>query len=193
MTLNFPGPYQVDLHYTIDSIDHTAKLNCRLLEIPDPGITFDEVHVVTKVSGNTLLDSAVDDLIDLLKLHFAADCEFVNAELYACNPWNFDRIWLGSYAIGVVGTHAGVYSPASEKVHTYRTQEGGILKITLEETTIDFFAKTSLGAASSYEASLRDFIVSDANWILARDTSYPIAALNLLYGQNEVIFRRRYR
>jgi len=193
MTLNFPGPYQVDLHYAVDSLEHVMKLNCILLETPDPGITFDEVHVVTKVSGNTLLDEAVDDFVTLLQPHFCADTEVVNAELFSCNPANFDRIWLGSYAIGLDGTHTGVYSPAGEKVHTYRTQEGGIMKLTMEETSIDFFAKASLGGASSYEAATRDFIISDANWIIARDTSFPIAPLNLLYGQNEAIFRRRYR
>jgi len=193
MTLNFPGPYQVDLHYAVDTLEHIMKLNCILLETPDPGVTFDEVHAVTKVSGNTQLDTAVDAFVALLLPHFCADTEIVNAELFACNPANFDRSWLSSYAIGEIGTHTGVYSPANEKVHTYRTQEGGIMKLTMEETFIDFFDKRSLGAAGGYEAAVRDFIIGDTNWIIARDTSFPIAPLNLLYGQNEVIFRRRYR
>jgi hypothetical protein len=193
MTLNFPGPHQVDIHYAVDGLDHVQKLNCELLEFPDPGITFSDVHVIVRAGTNPTLAAAVDAWVTLIKARFAADCEITHAEAFVCGVGNFDRTWLGTYAIGVDGTHAGVYAPASEVTHTYRTAEGGILKLTWEESTIDFFAKTSLGAATSYEAAIRDFVVSDANWILGRDTSYPIAGYNLLYGQNEAIFKRRYR
>lgn len=193
MTLNFPGPYQVDIHYTVDDLEHVQKLSLDLAADPTPGDTFDTIQAVTRAGGNVDLDDAIDAWETILLPRFSSDCQFTSCELFKCNNDNFNRIWLSSYSMSGVGTHVSAYAPANEVVHTYRTQEGGIMKVTWEECPLSFFAKAPLGSASSYEATIRDFILSTSNWILARDTSYPIAALNLLYGQNEVIFRKRYR
>jgi hypothetical protein len=42
-------------------------------------------------------------------------------------------------------------------------------------------------------ATLLALVEGTDNWMLARDTSYPIAGMNYLHGQNERIFRKRYR
>lgn len=193
MVQNFPGPWQVEVDYTVDTLDHVMRLNCDVTSDPAVGDDFSTIQVDRRLSGAEYLDTLVDAFVALLQPAWTADCTFNNAHLFKYTPLSFERTWYSSYGIGVDGTHAGVYSKANETITTYRTQEGGIFRLTMEELFIDFFGKSSLAAAGAYQGDLRDFILGGDNWILARDTSYPVWPLYLLHGQNEAIFKRRYR
>jgi len=193
MAVNFPGPWQVDIHYVVDGYEHTQKLNLDVETVVTVGMPFDEIEINTRAAGTVFLDAAIDAWETLQLPRFSDTAAFTGADLYFCQENSFNRFWYSSYGMSGVGTHAQPYSKANETIHTYRTQEGGIMKLVWEECPIAFFAKVSLAAGTLYEGTTRDFVLSDDNWILARDTSWPIAPLHLLYGQNEAIFKKRYR
>jgi hypothetical protein len=193
MSLNFPGPWQLDILYQYSGVDHHMKLNIDVSDGGDVGADFSTIVVKTKGGGTNYLDLATDDFIALIAPYFEDAVQFVTADLYFCVPDSFERIWHSAYGIGVAGDSASPTSPASEAILTFRSEEGGILKITMEEVWVTVFGKTNLSAGTGITAALRDYILGDDSIVLARDTSYAVAPLHLLYGQNERIFRLRYR
>jgi hypothetical protein len=78
-------------------------------------------------------------------------------------------------------------------IFTFRTLEGGLMKINIEEGNRASGISIAAGALTGTEADFVAYVVSDDGWFLGRDTSYPIAALYLHPGQNEAIFKARYR
>ena len=194
MALNFPGPYGIEFSYTVDSLTHRQNVNCSLTTTPDPGISFSDVDVVLKGGGSQQLDEAVDDYIDLVAAIYTTTAEWVNAQLWEYSPLSFERRWIASYTIGVNGDVGSAYTPASEYIITYRTAEGGTMQLRYEEVSISSFAKVAVPTGSGAVAALANYVIGDSTgWLLARDTSYPVAGLWILPGQNEAIFKKRYR
>lgn len=193
MTLNFPGPYQVDINYIVDTLDHKITLNCSTVEPQSPGADFADIEVNTRAIGPRNLQFAIDALVEILQPFYNADCSFTTAALYKVADMSFVRTWISEYTIGEDGTDVGDYVKASEQIMTFRSGEGGIMKFTLEETIYGQYGRVSGGAVTGDAADLRDYINADSTWVLARDTSYPIATLNWNLGQNETVFRKRYR
>lgn len=195
MAANFPGPWQVIYHYTYDNLDHILSVNCDLDVVGDVGDPFTEFDVKLRSGGTQALETAVDDFIDLLRPWWYTDVTISHCELWKYTALSFDKTWYSALTLGLAGTATDPTNPASEIIWTMRTQEGGILKITQEETKSTSYSKVawgSLGAGTPGDL-LGDYLEAPTNWILARDTSYPIARLSLLPGQNERIFKQRYR
>jgi hypothetical protein len=193
MTLNFPGPYAVEIAYTVDGLTHTQTVNCDVTNSPAPGSLFSDCTVQKKGGGTDDLDALVDEWIDLLAAVCPDDITFTTGTLWEYTPESFDRRWIADYSIGVAGDGGDPYTPASEYIWTFRTQEGGNMQIRLEEVTISAFGKTAAGAIGGAPGAVVDYLVGDGGWILARDTSYPVVGLYVLRGQNEAIFKKRYR
>jgi len=195
MTFNFPGPQQLEIQYTTDTITHRMNLNLSTRLTYPPGTDFSDVDVTCRDSSFQVLDTLVDEYVALLKPLFTGDTTIDRATLYNVEPESFVRTWVGEYAVGEVGTHAGVYTPASEFIITFRTVEGGVLRFQMEEIIVTFYGRYSAASMTPGEAdaNMRDYYLAADSWILARDTSYPISAIYALYGQNERIFRIRYR
>ena len=195
MALNFPGPYGIQIKYLTDGIEHVQNINCDVTNSPEPGETFDNITVRTKDGGSKDLDTAVDEWVALLAPFISDDSEFTVADLFEYTPDSFERRWIASYSLGVDGTNVSPHTPAGEYVFTFRTYEGGVMQIRLEEGPIGTAGRFAMGAYGSGTplGDLRLYLIGDGGWIIARDTSYPVQGLYMLLGQNEAIFKVRYR
>jgi len=195
VALNFPGPYGVQIKYLTDGIEHVQNINCDVTNAPEPGETFDNITVRTKDGGSKDLDVAVDEWVALLAPFISDDTEFTVADLFEYTEESFERRWIASYELGVDGTSASAHTPAGEYVFTFRTYEGGVMQIRLEEGPIGTAGRFSMGAygVGTPLGDLKLYLVGDNGWIIARDTSYPVQGLYMLLGQNEAIFKVRYR
>jgi hypothetical protein len=187
----------VDIHYTVDGLEHVQSLNCDCVADVGAGTDFSDWDVYTRVGGTVQLDTAVDAYVVLMKALFTDDCTIDYAELFLYGPNSFVKIWRSVYTIGETGDDTvNTYTKAAEFTFTFRTQEGGNMRLVYEETyTANDFSKSPVGLltpAGAYD-NMVQFVVGADNWILARDTSYPIQALYFLRGQNEHIFRTRWR
>lgn len=199
MALNFPGPFEVRLTQTAlfasDPLAHTQRLSVDLTTDPPPGTGFLSINVKTK--GGILtptLASAIEAWLTLLKVQFADETSFGIVELWKYVPLSFEASFISSYNPTVVlGTSLDTTVKANQEIYTFRTTEGGIMRINLMETVRAVGLTISYPTGDAAEDAIFDFITSDANWILARDTSYPLASLNFLPGQNEKSFRQRFR
>jgi len=196
MATNFPGPYQIDLHYTGDHngvvIEHVAKYNVNCVAPIAPGMDMSDIEVVTK--GGTFVNAVTAILawVDLLTPLFSEDVTFTYAEMWSVAPETFDRTFITTLDVSEAGTLVAPLIRAAQVIYTFRTQEGGIMRINLMETSDVPNPPFSFPTGFPLHDAVANFVISDSNWILARDTSYPIASHRLLIGQNEALFKKRF-
>ena len=141
------------------------------------------------------LDVVCDAFAAVLRpLISGADGVINYAELWAFTDLTFEASYISSYAIAAPGSHAGAGVTASELIFTFRTLEGGYMRVVLMETPFDpgpSLNYTDMGVAA---AALCDYITTPAtNHFLGRDTSSPFIVNKQCPGQNETLFKKRYR
>lgn len=200
MTTNFPGPFQVRMYYTVTpvgevALQHVLQWNCDLTGDPAVGTNFNIIPVIRRVGDDTMLDAVVDSLVAVIRpMYAAATTTLTHAELWKFEPGTFDASFVSTYNINLAATGTGSDIESSEMIFTYRSQEGGVMKVHLME------GETAAGDVQDYgdmNAATQDFadwwIDGATSWSLARDTSYPVAFMRLFPGQSEALFKRRHR
>lgn len=193
MASNFPGPYEVEIHYTSNSNQHVQRVNCDVLSTPAPGAAPSTIDLKVRGGGSVQLDTAVDDWVALLADNFEVPSSFDNFTFWKIDPGTFDKTFITTAALSQVGTGGGATTPEHQVALTFRTIEGGSMRIVmLESQTTTNERKAYIDSSVPIQA-IMDFVVSTSDWILARDTSYPIASLNSVGGQNEALFKKAYR
>lgn len=199
MANNFPGPYEVRLSYQTTSaavaLDHTQRLNCDLTAIPTPGDDFSNINLKTRGGIATPdLAAAMEAWLALIAERFFTSTTFGTIELWSYTPLTYDATFISAYSPTIAaGLSVTVTNPMMQEVMTFRTQEGGIMRVQLMEGVIATNERSPYPTLNADIDAIFDFVKSSVNWILARDTSYPFAALNHLGGQNEKLFRQRFR
>jgi hypothetical protein len=195
MTSNLIGPHIVRIPYQGIYFAHTMQLNLDCVGLVTPGTDFADIDVYTKKSGPIPLDDCLNAFMALVEPGYDADTNFGPAELYYVLPGTEDTMWIGAGVDAWTGTSEADPEPASELILTFRTYEGGIMRLTFLESVNAGNGHVPLGGrgAETFEGALWRYIIGDDGWILGKDTSYPIAPLNLCQGENEVLWRKHYR
>lgn len=195
MALNYPGPYQVRIFYTAQSRVHVHALNFQVDAItPQVGDLFSDIYPMDKGGASaTTLDLIVDDYVALIDNIYNTGASIDFAECWAYEPESFEATFISSYTINAAGTNGAATEAASETIFTFRTQEGGSMRLSLLDTVVDPGVAQSYGdLAASYQAIV-DFVLSSDNIWLARDTSYPTSFIKMYPGTNEALFKKIYR
>jgi hypothetical protein len=194
MTTNFPGPYEVRINYVVATRPHQQRLNLRVDGTPVAGVDdFTTIDALRRDDAPFALDGEVDDWVDLMKVFYnSTDADFTNAELWKYEPLSFDASFVAAYDIGVAGTSGTSTQPASQIIATFRTQEGGIMKINLMDVVTSPGQPITPPYAGSVAALFNPVVNGTVPW-LARDTSYPIAHIRTYPGQNEALFKKIFR
>lgn len=204
MAINYPGPYELRIGYTPVSlgaplIQHVQRLNVKLVEPAAQGALFSAYNFqdragVTINTLNTLVEAWLAVLAPLLNTTTTID--FVELWKYP-TPQSFDSIFWSSYApIIVAGSNPGAAVANGQAIWSFRTQEGGIMKVNLMEAVIASGNPVAYAGQTAQQKALVDFVLSGdgVNYVapfLARDTSYPFSALKLFPGQSEHLFKKR--
>ncbi len=199
MAIQYPGPYDLRMFYTCTvsgvPLNHVQKLNIDVLDDPAPGTAFSLITVVQKDDGPNNLETYVDDWVVLLKAAYPSTSFAINRfELWKYTAESFDASFVSVYEIGETGTGGASIFPAGQYIMTFRTLEGGIMKLSFMEQVATAIGITDPPpVAQTGMQAIADFVVSDSNAFLARDTSYPFALIAGYPGQNEALFKKRYR
>lgn len=199
MVANFPGPYELRFRYTttpvgLPGIEHTARYNVQLTADPNPGDAFNNINAVTRGGISTPdLASAVEAWLTLLQPRFNTTTVFGQWELWRYQPLTFDATFVSSYNPTIVAGTGSSTAQAQQDIYTFRTVEGGIMKLNLLEGISVGYGRFPYPSGSASIDAIFNFVTGSTNWLLARDTSYPFSALNYLVGQNEKTFRQRFR
>lgn len=206
MTLNFPGPYEIRTIYTTSNLTggvltHVMKQNIRLVEPVTQGQDFSTIQIQDRngPAAAIFLNSAVEIWLTVL------------APLFN-NAFSFDAVELWKYPVAQSfdSEFWSVYGPptaqpssvssaheAGQAIWTFRTSEGGVMKLSLMETKIASGTPRGYDNMSAEEKAVVDHVLTgsagyDAPF-LGRDTSYPFASVKLYPGRNEALFKRRFR
>lgn len=193
MAINFPGPDEVEINYTCFNLDHSMRLNCKVVGTPIVGQDPTTIEVLQRSGFPLALDVAVDLFVEKLLPLFAPDATFNDYNLYQYTEGTFDKTYITTGSLAEDGTAAGVTQLAHQNTVTFRTQEGNGMKIVLLESESTNQLKLPYATVGTTYKNLMDYLTGTTNWILARDTSYPVVPLNVVGGQNEKLFRIRYR
>lgn len=194
MALNYPGPYVLKIFYVVNVFQHVMNLNLQLTGTPSPGTDFNAITTAAHNGANPDLQTLVDNLIVLLRPFFDVNqTQFTHAELWKIAPNSFDGTFVSSYQIGVAGGNPIAAVGASEMIYVFRSAEGGILKVYMEEVSNAGGPTIPYATMTVNQKALADFFTSQSNPWLARDTSRPVSTIALYPGQNERIFKARNR
>jgi len=193
MAENFPGPYAVELNYAHDGINHKALLSAAVSGTPSVGDDPTTILLATKGGTDVPLNVAVDNFVAVYRPMFAGNTSIISYDFWLYTQFSFERTYITTGQIGVNGSSGSSTVKAGYRKISFRTQLGGLAFITALEGTGIGNEQESYPFASNAVNTLADWVVSDDSWILARDNSYCADVLRKSEGQNESIFRRRYR
>jgi len=198
MAINYPGPYEIRLRYAttpsgLAQIEHEARYNLDLDGTPTPGDGFDTITVKQRGGSTAALDTTIDSWVTTFKAMFPATTDIIGAELWKYTAGTFQSSYVSSYDISEIGTSGGDSIAAQQAILTFRTVEGGIMRLSFMETPHVIGSSQSFPTSQTGVNALAAVVVASSNWILARDTSYPIFAYRFHPGQNEALFKKRFR
>lgn len=195
MAANYPGPYELRIFYTTMELTHVQKLNIDFDSPPSPGDLFSSMDVVTIANQLPTLETYVDAYAALVAALLDDGVSTIDrAELWEYEPLSYDATFISAYDIAIAGTdEVQTIKQAGEYILTFRTTEGGIMRMHfLEMTEGKGPSKTYAELPTPYQ-DIVDFVLGDGGGFLARDTSFPIAFIKGHPGENEAIFRKRWR
>lgn len=182
------------MFYAVGSLAHRMNLSVDLDADPDIGVTFPNIIALRRNGSTAQLSVMTAGLLAVLEPLFAAgSATFDRFELWKYTPLSFDASYVSSDDISDVGSSGSSSVLAGEQIFTFRTQEGGIMRVQLEESTEEPGGSQNYGELSALNKAVVDHFLDSDNIWLARDTSYPIAFIGMHPGQNERNFKRRYR
>lgn len=199
MTENFPGPYELRLNYSVllnsVAIAHQQRLNINVNTPPDPGDPFDSIEHVDGVGGLTDLEVFTNGIVNIQKVLYHSTCSWSSAELWEYTPGTNDAVFVSALGLTQVGTFGSGNIAGVQNMFVFRTQEGGTLRFNLMESGRQFGPPLSYAGLTTDEQALVDFMLGTggAYLLLGRDTSYAFAFDKLYPGQNEALFKKRYR
>lgn len=198
MASNFPGPYELRIKYTETAlssplIQHIAKMNIALVETAVQGDIFDN-YDIKDIDGDTTiaLDVVVEAWLVVFLVGFATGTNIDSVELWKYpTAQSFDAVFWSAYTpTANVGTSGGATQASIANIYTFRSQEGGILKLSPMEGVQPAGIPEAYAGMETYQTNIVDFILDgDGSTFsapfLARDTSYPFAFNRMFPGQNE--------
>lgn len=194
MALNYPGPYEIRLHYTVADRTHVQKLNCGVIGVPDFVEDWSTVDLFNSIGTSVQLDTAMDAWVAIMQdLLNDAVATIDYAELWKYQTGTFISQFAGAYDIGVAGLATFSTVALSQQIFSFRTLEGNNMFIQIMEGVRLQGAPLTRANLNAQEEALVAHCLGDTMCWLARDTSYPLAFKHMLVGQNEALFKQLYR
>lgn len=205
MTLNYPHPWQARIKYQVDGLTHIHQVYlapyvglwdiapgqpASAYELDSVGTPDFDSWVNTYINGSPLHSPPFEGF----KRWLTADGSIISVELWKYPPESNTGQFLTAVNMSEEGTESGSYDPASQIITTFRTQEGGIMRHVVMETTRPDNGQKSFSDLADWQQKFFTWQILDSGSpIIARDGSKPFAMSRLSRGQNEALFRKRYR
>lgn len=197
MAQNFPGPYEVDYSILVTGITHHLRLSCVALGSPLPGTAPALVNLQTRAGTPQTLQICAQSLWNFLRIPFHNSVTLTGFTL-----WRYPiagSLQKDFVTSGVVTNPAGASTSATTLAHqqtlSFRSANGGVMKVVMLESAYSGNARNTLisNGSGSSEQQIAAYLLSSAGWAIARDDSFPIVPLFSVGGQNEAIYKIRFR
>lgn len=199
MARNWPGPFSVEfsLTTTIGSIavQHSHEVNCYVVGDPVPGTLVDDLSVVTRSGSSAGLIFSVQNYWMFYRqmLSSATVCDSYTVWRYL--PNSEDKTFIATSDVDNPTGNGGAATPAHQIKMTFRTALGNIMQLMVMESHFggDYLQPLIASGSGSAPQQLAAYVLSSSGWLVARDDAFPVAALRIGAGQNEVLYRKRFR
>lgn len=197
---NFDGLYELRIFYSttptgLSQMLHRLTIDLMIEGDPAPGTAFADIDV-------TMRSSAVMPLSDWLMdpgffMEYLVDCypvvaEFPTAELWFIPEGTYDATFISAFEVGLVGTSVTPSVAAQQTTFTFRSIGGGTARLQLMESSFSGNTRQT-PPFSAVANALSIFATSLSSAILARDNTYIFARIAQNDGQNETLFKKRFR
>jgi hypothetical protein len=195
MTVFLPGPYLLDFPQVQTGLTHHFAVNCDAIGSPPIGADPADVDMRTKSGTPVDLQTAADDLWDAVRGLYPTTTLCSQFVLWKYNGTNLDKTFISGGTLAAPnGSGVTAVVLSSQLICTYRSGAGHIGKLSFVETVLASSIKAPFGGGAIGETvGIKTYLLGGGNIVMARDRSFPVAALNELAGQNEKIFKRRNR
>lgn len=196
MAINYPGPYEIEMEYLVSSMTHKLRFSCTVDGTPSPGTPSNTINILKRGGALASMDSVVGQFWGFLRPWFHTGVTVNQVTLWKYTTGTFERTYIATMGVSLAaGSSATAPSLATQNTFTFRSGNGGIAKITLLEGNDPGALRYPLIANSAGDIAqkLAAYLISSDSPVLARDDSFLVAPMYRLGGQNEALFRKRYR
>lgn len=202
MPINYPGPYEVEYIYRTPisgvTLPHYLRVNCVALSNPAPGTLMSAIQFQTIGGTPVNAETAIATFWGWFRQQLSNTVTCDGATLFKYETGTFAKTFIAAYAGTPLAAGASVQGSgaAHQYTQTYRTAGGSILKLTwLEDinSTLNNVANLVANGTGSNDQKLAAYMISSAGWIIGRDDTYPVAPYRSVFGQNEAVYKQRFR
>lgn len=196
--VHFDGLWELRIYYETTPVgfpvmEHRLTVDVAVIEPILVGSDFSDIGVTQRNGLESTLDLQVDALVALLVPFYPSTSSFTRAELWNIPEGTFAGTWYGSYGIGESGTAGSPCVPAKQVTLTFRSMSGGTARIQLMETFEVGETRIGYPTGNALFDDVIDHVISLATPFKARDNGYFIGGIAASGGQNERLWRKRYR
>ena len=189
--------YQTRIKQLVDGLEHVYKLYHLPGNYADlPGQAPNAYEVVQADLNLVAWDAAVEEFLAVYKSQFSTDSAYTAAELWKADADTFDFNFLSAFTPVAQPTVIQAYVPACTSIFTARTASGHIMRITTIEgrtTGNTVLPWDALDGGTSVEQLGYDVCQAPDRRIVDRYGTFPFAPLKQNRGQNEAVWRKRFR
>ena len=191
---NYPGPYEIEFTltgWTAPAREHVFRVNVAALGSPAAG-TLPTAIDIQKMGGSTAkLNVVANQIWEFLRLFNNTSILCSGYQLWKYVPGTLGKDFIATGTVTNPACSAAGGVAAMQLTQTYRSANGGILKIVVLESNQTGDARITLvpNAAGNASQRLAAYVMSADNVFLARDDAYPVNPLRDSRGQNEKIWR----
>lgn len=196
MATNFPGPYEIDYTLLISGIERHIRYNCVPTTTPTPGAPLSTVNLMTRSGTPRAADTCVNELWTWVRLQYSNAVSCTGVTLSRYTPASFEKTYVTAATVSTpAGGNVAATVLASQRVMSYRSANGGILKLTFIEGIFTGNTRLALvaNASGTNDQKLAAYTIGATSWMVARDDGFAIAPVYLTDGQNERAFKQRFR
>lgn len=198
MPEHFDGVWELRLIYqTIPTgftpMEHVMTLDVSLNEVPVTGTLFADINTLARDTATEILSEVCDNLITALMPAFPASTSFSRFELWKIPEGTYAGTFISSYEVEENGTAEAPSVAAWQLTLTFRTLGGGTARLQLMESIAGGNSKISPPYSAAWITTIADAIKSEGSPFLGRDNTFIFSNIHECQGQNEKLWKKRYR
>jgi hypothetical protein len=150
------------------------------------------IYTVAKVLGGTYnpWTAAVDAFVLVLKAQLNTSDSIVSADLFTQASPTATPVFVATYSVNVAGTSSSADLALGELVLTWRTDDGGLLRMYIMECVISNNYRQSRATAGSTIQALFDFVTASSGFVFGRGGGVPIAPIFATGKINDVLRKK---
>lgn len=198
MSENYDGQYEITIVYDttptgFSLLEHTLTFDVEANGVVEAGTPFGDIRIFNRENTLVFLDASVDAFVAGMLGIYPASATIIRAELNHIPEGTYAKTFISSYPIDEPGIAAGDEQPAHQTTFTFRSIGGGSGRLQFMESVITLQSKTSYPYATAAQNAIADLVTDSTGFIQARDNTFMFANLHMSCGQNERLWRKRYR